>query len=204
MDYFLDKMLESWNKIYSLFGLWALALVGLTFLIMIPINCGFTKLFAKGGLTEIKSRTRKLISSIMVFVIAGGVIALFTIAVAKCELNFDLIYQGAIPCGLLAMLLRAAYKFIRDVGLAPFLKAIAESKSFDNMLKDFNLDDLSKTIIKDYINNKLKDIDLSQIDNLIQAENTYISELAIRLTGFTKDPKDIAIKLVKQFMGVNA
>jgi|GEM_PF-5299542 hypothetical protein len=199
MDYVINELVTNWQKLFSIYGWWSFALVGVSFALMLPVNYGFSKLFAVAGVTALKERLRKVITSLFVFVIAGGTIAAFTVAVAKNELSFSIVYQGSIPCAILAMLVWSLYKLIRDVGIKPVLKAIADSKEFGKRLDEIIPDPNLKNIVKEYIDQKLETVETIDLEKRAVEEIQIGKELAVKLTGLVDDPKDAVDKLMNVF-----
>ena len=204
MEEFMTQLFNSWEELYSLFGIWSLALAGVTYLIMIPTNIGFKKLFTLGKESEVKERLRKVISAVLVFIIAGAVTALFVGVIKKTHVTFDIIYQGAIPCGIIAKLIHWLVKLINELGLQVVLLAIAQTKKVQIYIKGLGVDDITYQICLDYVKkNFSKDFDYDSIENDAQLKATKIAELETKLKGFVKEPKVTATKLIAYILNGN-
>lgn len=207
MDAFIKQYIEQFTdnlfKLKSLFGWWSLALVFVTFALMLPINFGLKKLFALGKESVTKNRIRKNLSFCLVFVVAGGLIATYLTLVAKAEITFDIIYQGAIPCAVTAMLVNSVYKFIRDTGIEgikKLIKAIVESNAFKTAVKKAIPDKNLSNVIQSYIIQKTKDIDISDLNSFLKQNTALINDISYKVSGFVENPKLTAIEILTAYV----
>lgn len=147
-----EKIVEYVTTLFATFGYWFIAAVGAVTLIMIPVNLLIKRIF-KSATSESVIRVRKTLSSAMVFVVSGGVIAVATL-IFKKPLSINYVLVNCIPCGALAMLLWAVVKIVRDVGFKPILAKILHSKTIKKALADIDID----KDVKKMIYNKLCEI----------------------------------------------
>ena len=111
----IDTLWAEAQLLFSHFGWYSLLLVAGTMLVMIPINILYKHIMKKESL----QRLRKTISALSVYLVAMGVVALFTWTVVKQPITFTYLVGACIPCGFLAQVLWTIVKFIRDYGVAP-------------------------------------------------------------------------------------
>lgn len=207
MDTFIVQFTDNLIKLKNMFGWWALALVGATFLVMLPINFSLKKLFALGKESVVKNRFRKVLASALVFVVSGGLIAAFLVYIDKTAITFDIIYQGAIPCSAAAMLINYVYKFIRDTGfegLKQLFIAVAKSNQFKNATDKLIPDKYISSLIRTYVEESTKDIDTSDVnkfmENVTKQNTTIIKNIEAKVTGFVDNPKQTALDVLKAFI----
>jgi len=204
METFMTQLFDSWKELYAIFGIWSLALAVVTFLLMIPANIGIKKLFALGKASEVKERARKTLSAILVFIIAGLAIAFFVGVIKKTHITFEIVYQGAIPCGIIAKLIHWLWKLIKELGFDVVLIAIAQTRKVQTYIKGFGVDSITYQICLDYVKKNFgKEFDYTSIDNDAQYKATKIAELETKLKGFVKEPKVIATKLIDYILNGN-
>lgn len=199
MEYFLEQFFDNWYKLYEIHGWWGLALVACVFAVMLPLNWLYIKVFVIGGKTEQKERLRKLTSSVSVFVLSGLAITIFTLITDKSSLTFKLVYQGAIPCGVLAMLLRAIYKLARDLGVKPLIKAAITSNRLKSEISKFVSNPAAINKIEDYIKSILGAIDATEADKVAEEEARYTQELAAKLEGLIESNYSIASNIINYY-----
>ena len=140
-----EKIIEYIRTLFSSYGYWALALVGATFALMIPINILIKTLFKKAKSTE-TTRLRKTLSAVAVYVVAGGVLACANL-ILRAPFDIKYILVSCVPVGGLAMVMWAVFKFTRDLGFSWLVKMLAKSKTIKEKLKSLPLDnDVAMTI----------------------------------------------------------
>lgn len=203
MDTFIVQFTDNIIKLKDMFGWWALALIGATFLIMIPINYALKKLFGLGKENVIKNRIRKVLASALVFPVAGGLIVAFLAFINKTVIAFNVVYQGAIPCAVAAMLLNSIYKFIRDTGIEgikQIFTAIANSNVFKTAANKLIPDKHISSLIQNYISEQTKDIDTSNLSDFLKHNTSLIDNVATKVSGFVDNPKQTAIDVLTAFV----
>lgn len=183
MEY--QKIFDNAKLLFEYFGWYSLLLVLGTTLIMIPVNLLYKKIMKKDTL----ERLRKTLSSITVYIIALGLIALFTHFVIKAPLTFDYLMTSCLSCGLLSMLLWAIIKFVRDYGVLPIINSILKSKEANKWLKEMGLSDKLISIIYSNIDKYCKDTNIVSLDDFIKNEANIINQITTQITGFISNDK---------------
>ena len=200
MDTLTNQFLENWKQVYTLFGAWGIALVALIFGLMIPVNYGYVKLFAliKQGDQKLIERARKTASAVSVFLVSMALIALFTAFISKSVLTFDFVFQASIPCGLCAMLLRFVYKGGRD-SVNAFVGKIKKSNEFKNSLTDIVKSKALATLITEYLDDIELEYDTAKVEEKSEKQAQIARDLASKLMGFSENPAQSAIEILKLF-----
>lgn len=193
MDY--KVVFDNCKLLFDYFGWFSILLVVGTTGIMIPLNILYKKIMKKEGL----QRLRKLISSVSVYAVALGLVALFTGTVIKAPLTVEYLLGATLSCGLLAMLLWSVIKVAKDYGLKPILKSIAQSKEAKKALKDLGLDKHLIDTIMDGVNSYLKDANAQTFEDVANEEVNLNRDLRVKLSGFVKaqDMDAVVNKLIE-------
>ena len=200
MDSLTNQFLENWKQVYTLFGWWGIALVALVFGLMIPVNFGYTKLFAliKKGDQKLISRARKTTSAVSVFLVAMAIVALFTAFVSRYTLSFNYVFQASIPCGLSAMILRFVFKGGRD-SVNAFVGKIKKSNEFKNSLTDIVKSKTLATLITEYLDDVELEYDTAKVEEKAEKQAQITKDLQSKLTGFADNPAQSAMEILKLF-----
>ena len=182
--------------LFEYFGWYSILLVVGTFGLMIPLNLLYKKIMKKESL----DRLRKVISSVSVYAVALGLIALFTGVVIKAPLTASYLLGATLPCGILAQILWAVVKVVRDYGVQPLLKAVAESKEFSNWLKSIGLDKNLVDNIMTGATNYLSSVNATTVEDVIKQELALTKDLRVKLSGFvdTANMDTTVAKLIEQ------
>lgn len=178
----MEHIISYVEQLIGSFGWWTLAIVGATFLIMIPINLLIKLIFKKCGNQSVE-RIRKTISQILVFGVSAGVISIFALIIPT-ELTAGFVFTNCVPCGGLAMILWALVKLIRDVGFAPLLKYIANNKEIKALLKKIPIDQTAVNFVFDKLVELVENTDGTQAEIVINKSNEIISRAKEMLNGF--------------------
>lgn len=184
----MDTLWQEAQLLFSHFGWYSLLLIACTMLVMIPINILYKHIMKKEGL----QRLRKTVSAFSVYLVAMGVIALFTWTVVKEPITFTYLVATCLPCGFLAQVLWAMVKFVKDYGVEPVLSAIANSKAFSTGLKKLGVDaKIVSVIVKEVDNTKI-----ATLEEYAKSELQIATKFRTQLNGFieTSNMED-AIKL---------
>lgn len=176
----MEQYLEDAKMLFGHFGWYSILLVFGTTLLMIPLNLLYKKLFKKDGL----DRLRKTISAVSVFVVAFGLVAFFTGVVLREVITMSYLVASSSCCGSLSMVLWAIIKLIRDCGIAPILKAIAESKKAKEWLKEVGISDKFLVAITEKVKAYMKDKNIVSLEDYIQRESDIIGQLRLQVAGF--------------------
>lgn len=176
----METYLEEAKMLFEHFGWYSICLVVITTCLMIPLNLLYKKLFKKDSL----NRLRKTISAASVFVVAFGIVAFFTGVVLKETITLSYLVASSSCCGSLSMVLWAVIKLVRDYGVAPILKAIAESKKAKEWLKEVGISDKFLVAITEKIKTYIKDKNIVSLDDYIQRESEIIGQLRLQVAGF--------------------
>ena len=197
----VSEFLTNFKQVYSLFGWWGLGIVALTFLLMLPINLGIKKLFGliKKGDQKLIGRFRKMTSTATVFLVAMGLIALFTAFVSKADLNFSYVYQSSIPCGLLAMTMNFVYKGGRDTVLA-FIAKILKSNEFKIGVNDVLKNKYLSTLVVEYLDSVELEYITAKAEEKAKKQAEILSNLKNKLMGFVDNPSIIVASIWKLFV----
>lgn len=170
-------------KMFEVFGWYSILLVlGTTFL-MIPINELYKLIMKKESL----QRLRKTISTISVFGVAMGVIALFTAMVTHHPITFSYLLASSLPCGFLAQGLWVIVKLTRDYGwtfikwlFAKIFKTLASNKAFKKSLINLGI---NKSIV-DVIADEVLAIKVEDMSAYLKQEGELTAKLRTELNGF--------------------
>lgn len=176
----MEQYLEDAKMLFGHFGWYSILLVVGTTLLMIPLNLLYKKLFKKDGL----DRLRKTISAVSVFVVAFGLVAFFTGVVLREVITMSYLVASSSCCGSLSMVLWAIIKLIRDCGIAPILKAIAESKKAKEWLKEVGISDKFLVAITEKVKAYMKDKNIVSLEDYIQRESDIVGQLRLQVAGF--------------------
>lgn len=179
-----NKIIEYVMQLFTIYGWWSIALVGINFLLMIPINFGLKKAFAKST-SESASRIRKTLSSVLVFVVAGIVI---TIADLIFHIKFDIsfILINCVPVGALSMIVWATYKFVRDCGGKALLNVIFKSNSIKKLLKKLPLDNKVAVAIYNKLVDMVKEGNGDNAEIVVKKEQQLVNIASTLLNGFVE------------------
>lgn len=182
MDY-ITVIFNDAKLLFEYFGWYSILLVVGVFGLMIPLNLLYKKVMKKESL----NRLRKLISALSVYVVSLGLIALFTGVVIKAPLTTSYLIGATIPCGFLAQMLWAIVKVVRDYGLDPILKSVAESKQAKAWITNLGLsDDLVKTITAS-VDKYLSSVDAKTFEDVVNQEINIRNDLKVKLAGFVAE-----------------
>lgn len=176
----MEQYLEEAKMLFEHFGWYAIFLVIITTVLMIPINMLYKKLFKKESL----ERIRKTVSSVSVFVVSFGIIAFFTGVILKEPITMTYLVASCSCCGSLSMVLWAIVKLIRDYGIAPILKAIAESKKAKEWLSEVGISQSLVNAITEKVKTYIKDKKIVSLEDYIQKESDIIGQLRLQVAGF--------------------
>lgn len=184
----IDTLWQEAQLLFSHFEWYSLLLIAGTMLLMIPINALYKLIMKKDCL----QRLRKTVSALSVYLVAMGVIALFTWTVVKEPITFTYLLATCLPCGFLAQVLWATVKFVKDYGVAPILSAIANSKAFSNGLKNLGVDaKIVGVIVKE-----VDDTKIATLEEYAKSELQIATKLRTQLNGFIETSNmEEAIKL---------
>lgn len=173
------RIFADMELLFKYFGWYSTLLILGTCLLMIPINCLYKHIMKKSSL----ERLRKTLSAITVYLVACGIVALFT-AITHNEITYSYLMCSSLSCGFLAQVLWAIIKFAKDYGVMPIVKVVGQSKQF------------AKTLEKLGINKKIVDVIQKQIDNIkitneeyLQQEIEIAHKIRTQLSGFVEAEK---------------
>lgn len=192
----LDKTIVFVEQIFSYFGWYSIGLVALTTLLMIPISLLLKKIFKSEG----TQRLRKTISSLLVYVVSAGVVSAFTAIFKVATITFHYLVSTAIPVALLAMLLWAIIKVIRDYGFKPLLKLISKSKTWKEGIYKLGVDKKVVDLVIAKADKYLAGINATKAEEVIKQETMLTRQIATEITGFVDGSVNIgevATKLAK-------
>lgn len=190
-----EQILGYISELFTSFGYWFIALIFANFLIMLPIAWGLSKGFSKIK-SDAANRLRKVLTSLCVFIVAGGCItALCAILYKPLDINFILI--NVVPCGGCAMLLWSIVKIIRDCGFKTLLSLIANSNTVKKLLKKIPVSNDVKTAIYDNLCDLVKNSDGDNAELVISKSLELTNRASQMLQGFVENPNEIAQLFVK-------
>lgn len=194
MDY--KVVFDNCALLFDYFGWYSILLVVATTGIMIPLNMLYKKLMK----TESLERLRKIISGLSVYVIALALIAFFTGVVVKEPITAGYLFSAMLPCGLLAQLLWAVIKVVKDYGIEPIIKSIAQSKEAKQWFVSLGLDEGLVDTIMNRIDNYLNNVNASTLNDVVAQETILYQDLKNKLSGFVDNDKinDVATKIIEQ------
>ena len=178
MDY--KVIFDNCKLLFDYFGWFSILLVVGTTGIMIPLNILYKKLIKKDSL----QRLRKLLSSLSVYVVALGIVSLFTGVVIKAPLTIQYLIGSTLACGLLAMMLWSIIKVIKDYGVAPIIKSLAQSKEAKKALEDLGLDKNLVGTLMSGVDSYLKSVNATTFEQVVSQELAINRDLRIKLAGF--------------------
>lgn len=190
-----EHILEEATLLFEYFGLFSLLLVLGTFLLMIPLNIVYKKIMK----TQSLSRLRKVLSALSVYLVAMGLIALFTAVVIKKPVTFSYVASTSLPCGFLAQTLWTIIKFVRDYGFAPLVAKATQNKEFLAQLEELGVSKKLVNIILDNAQSYLNDKNIKDLDTYTTKELELSNKIRSELTGFvTGDINKAVITIVSK------
>lgn len=194
MDY--KVVFDNCALLFEYFGWYSILLVVATTGIMIPINMLYKKLMK----TEPLERLRKVVSALSVYVVALALIAFFTGVVVRQPITASYLFSAMLPLGLLAQVLWAIIKVIKDYGIEPILKSITQSKEAKQWFVNLGLDEGLVNTIMTRIDNYLKNVNVSTLDDVVAQETILYQDLKNKLAGFVDNDKidETATKIIEQ------
>lgn len=194
MDY--KVVFDNCALLFEYFGWYSILLVIGTTGLMIPLNLLYKKLMKKDGL----QRLRKVIGSLSVYVIALGLVALFTGVVVKAPLTAGYLFSAILPLGLMSQLLWAVIKVIKDYGFAPIAKSIAQSKEVKEWFASMGVDKNIINSVVNSLNTYLADTNVKTLDEFVANEFKINQDLRTKLAGFvdTANLDSVVSKIMEQ------
>lgn len=217
----MEQFLLYVEKLYSNFGWWALLIVAVVTALMIPTNIGVKALFNLAVSSTEKStkleesvkttriqqieRIRKVVSSLVVFVIAIVVLYLFEWIFGSKNYNFSYIISASLPTGICSMFVWALIKAIKDIGIVPVITKIAEtletSGYLSKLLASIDMDETTKKIIYEFIKdkvNKYANGDSAKVEEYLSSTSLAndVGNL-IKLNGITTNIASIAQQFIE-------
>lgn len=176
----IEHIFEEAKLLFEYFGWFALLLVLGTVLVMIPLNWIYKKIMKPEGL----SRLRKCLSALSVYLVAMGLIALFTTLVVKKPVTLLYVMSTSLPCGFLAQVLWTIIKFVRDYGFAPLVANLSQNKEFLKQLKELGVSKKLVKIVLDNANAFIKEKDIKDLNSYVVKEFELSNKIRSELTGF--------------------
>lgn len=194
MDY--KVVFDNCALLFEYFGWYSILLVIGTTGLMIPLNLLYKKIMKKDSL----SRLRKIVSALSVYVIALGLVAFFTGVVVKQPITVSYLFSAMLPCGLLAQALWAVIKVIKDYGIAPIVKSIAQSKEAKQWMVDLGINESLVNTIMTRIDNYLSNVNATTFEDVVAQETVIYQDLKNKLAGFVDATKldEAATKILEQ------
>lgn len=189
----LKVIFDNCTLLFEYFDWYAILLVFGVFGLMLPLNLIYKKIMKKESL----GRLRKVISAVSVYGVSAGLIALFTGLVIKQPITAAYLFGATLPCGFLAQLLWAIIKVIRDYGVTPILKIIAESKEAKAWIVNIGLNESIVDTITTNVLAYLKGVDAKTVEDVIAQEMQITNDLRVKLTGFVKNENDMEVFISK-------
>ena len=200
----IDTLIDNVKVLYGTYGWWSIAIVVVVMALMIPVNFGIKKAFEKQTDEKIV-RLRKLISAVLVFVVAIAVLYFFEWVFGDHNYNIGYILTNCIPVALMTMVLWTIIKVIRDIGFLPFIRWISgklsESKYFKEMYAAIEIDDKIKDTIYSALTNmigKNTDGTTEKIDEYFNANKQVIYNFIKSTLSCAKESAD-AKQVMDQF-----
>lgn len=194
MDY--KVVFDNCALLFEYFGWYSILLVIGTTGLMIPLNLLYKKIMKKDSL----SRLRKVVSALSVYVVALGLVAFFTGVVVKQPITSSYLFSAMLPCGLLAQVLWAVIKVIKDYGIAPIVKSIAQSKEAKKWIVDLGINESLVNTIMTRIDNYLSNVNATTFEGVVAQETVIYQDLKNKLAGFVDATKldEAATKILEQ------
>lgn len=194
MDY--KVVFDNCALLFEYFGWYSILLVIGTTGLMIPLNLLYKKIMKKDSL----SRLRKVVSALSVYVVALGLVAFFTGVVVKQSITASYLFSAMLPCGLLAQVLWAVIKVIKDYGIAPIVKSIAQSKEAKQWMVDLGINESLVNTIMTRIDNYLSNVNATTFEDVVAQETVIYQDLKNKLAGFVDATKldEAATKILEQ------
>lgn len=183
--------------------------------IMIPINMLVKHLF-KNKTSALGQRTRRAISTLLVYIVSFGVIFAYvrligftsvvettledgtieTATVVSHVYGKSLMLRDSLPIGTLAMTMWWIIKLIRDVGVLPIVNKLANSDTFKQELKAAGLDTKLAKNIYDVLKSVMKENaakEDSRLEDYIAAnQGTICAEIQYMLNLYSIDSTKIS------------
>lgn len=191
----MEKILDYVSQLYINFGWYFLAIVAFVTLIMIPINLLVKKLFSKSKSTQM-SRLCKTITQVMVFVMSGVSITIFSL-IFKHKFNFEFVLINLVPTGVCAMVLWTLIKFARDLGFRDLCVYLANNAEVKKLLSKVKLDHSVKTAIYDSLLELVNNTDGDNKDIVIAKADEIRTRATQMLQGFVEQPTQLAEQFVE-------
>lgn len=138
----LKRLLGFITGLYYNYGWWSLAIIGVTTLLMIPINMLIKVCFKKGEKNVALVRLRKALSSISAYGVAIGVLYLYewlvpeALMISPKTFSFIILAEDVLSTGTSAMIAWWGIKLIRDIGIKPIVLKIVESNEGKKLLNE--------------------------------------------------------------------
>ena len=138
----MKRLLGFMTGLYHNYGWWALAIIGATTLIMIPINMLIKLCFKKGEENVALVRLRKALSSVSAYGVAIGSLYLYEWLVPEALMrtpktfSFLVLVEDVLSTGTAAMIVWWVLKLVRDIGIKPIVLKIAESTEGKKLLNE--------------------------------------------------------------------
>ena len=197
----LSKAFGFITKMWAEYSYWLIAVVGLVFLLMIPINALVKLIFKKACKGEVKQpveRIRKMISSVLVYFVSLGVLYLYQyvrpmIGMGASDYAIGSIIGDVFYVGVLAMIAWSVFKFVVQVGLKPVClqivkaaKGLSNSSAFKAELKKAGVDPkVGASVIESlnvFLADQIKESDQTLSDYVKAHEGDIRNELYDLLT----------------------
>lgn len=208
----MEQFLMYVEKLYTTFGAWALAMIAVTFLVMIPINIGVKALFNlviekklvknENATTTELERLRKMSSTVIVFIVAIVVLYLFEWIFGSKNYDFSYVLANCFPIGVCSMALWSIVKSIKQVGFEPVITWIASkletSGHISKLLSAIDIDENVKVEIYKAIETKIKTTDTSKVESYVNTQLSNDVASLLKLYGITTNISTVA----KQFYDV--
>lgn len=181
----LSKAFNFITKMWAEYSYYLIAIVGLVFLLMIPINALVKLIFkkaCKGTVSQPVERVRKTISSVLVYGVSIGVLYLYQylrpmIKMGASDYAFKNIIGDVFYVSVLAMIAWSLFKFVMQVGIKPIFlqivkaaKGLSNSNAFKSALKEAGVDVKVGTSVIESLNTFLAD----QIKESDQTLSDYV------------------------------
>lgn len=176
----LAELFRHFGCLFETFHWWSLLLIAGVIAIMIPVNMLWKKLMNKEGM----ARLRKIIAFISVYVVATGVVTLFTAVATELTITASYLLGSALALGFCAQFGWEIVKLIRDYGFKKFISWIAQKIDADKIASQiatkYNVDkSLIKTLISE-TKSKLNE-NTDELEKAFAEDTQILSELHNRL-----------------------
>lgn len=177
----VEYFVKCWNQIFEVYGWWALALVGITFAIMIPVNMLVKFLFRKAT-SEPLQRIRKTLSTALVFGVAIGVSYVY-VAIVKAKIGWLAVLMNSASVAILSMVVWTVVKLVLQVGIKPLLKAL--ENPIKKQLKQ--IEGVDTKVLTDIFDKLVEYVKTTNVDNaqaVIEKEQEILNKSVEMLAGF--------------------